>query len=114
MTISQRDAALAAARTAGALVQHRADKEAVRELGSAIGYGNMMTLAEECWREMFEDRGEPTGGEHTHGPSAANLVPCPCTETDESPGNCDWCCGNGRVAKRVAQAMRETQKTSGS
>jgi len=99
------EAALAAARPAGA-GYYRADKEAVRELGANIGYGNMMDLAEQCWREMFEARGEPTSGVHTCGPSAGNMVPCLCNETGDD--SCDWCCGTGRVTKRVAEAMRES------
>lgn len=73
---------------------------AVKRLGDSIGFGRMMQLAESEWRAKLEPQGE-AGGEHTTGPCAALMVPCPC----ESRSNCDWCCGAGRVTKRVRQAM---------
>lgn len=44
-----------------------AEKEAVRELGARIGYGNMMHLAQECWRELLITQGLE-GGEFSLGP----------------------------------------------
>lgn len=81
---------------------NRAEKEAVKAIGQRIGFGRVMQLAEECWREAAIALGTD-GGEHTCGPCAAFMVRCPCLDTDE-PG-CDWCCGSGRVTERVRQAM---------
>ena len=38
------------------------EKEAVRQLGGTIGYGNMMHLASDCWRELMEEIGSPISG----------------------------------------------------
>lgn len=79
---------------------HESERAAVRELGVHIGWGNIMHLAEQCWREHIVAFGHPPGGEHTCGPCAALLVPCPCVQTRA----CDWCCGSGRLTKRVYEA----------
>lgn len=73
----------------------------VMDLGKNIGFGRLMQLAEQCWREWSAERGIPTGSEHTVGPCAAGMVPCPCG----APVECDWCLGSGRVTKRVRVAM---------
>lgn len=75
------------------------EEEAVRALGDRIGFGRLMQLAEQTWREAS---GHP-GSEHTTGPCAVFMVPCPCREAGES--SCDWCCGAGRVTRRVRDAM---------
>lgn len=36
--------------------------EAVKQLGEAIGYGNMMSLATALWRKKLRDRGYPEDG----------------------------------------------------
>lgn len=36
--------------------------EAVKQLGEAIGYGNMMTLATALWRKSLRDEGYPQSG----------------------------------------------------
>jgi hypothetical protein len=38
------------------------EKELVRKLGEQIGYGNMMYLASECWKESMIKQGYPTTG----------------------------------------------------
>lgn len=38
------------------------EKELVRNLGELIGYGNMMQLASECWKESMVEKGYPTSG----------------------------------------------------
>lgn len=38
------------------------EKELVRKLGEQIGYGNMMELASECWKESMIEKGYPTSG----------------------------------------------------
>jgi hypothetical protein len=78
-----------------------AAKKAVVLLGENIGYGHVMQLAEQAWRERNELRGE-LGSEHTVGPCAFFLVPCGCMP---HPVNCEWCCGSGRVTARVRKAQ---------
>jgi len=82
-----------------------AEKHAVRELGDRIGYGRLMQAAEEVWRDINRERGMP-GAEHTVGPCAAVLVPCPnCSDGLDEGESCDWCAGAGRVTHRVAKAI---------
>ena len=71
------------------------EKAAVKEIGQRFGYGRVMQLCEELWREDY-----PGGGEHTTGPCAAFMVPCPHLDKDKH-GHCEWCCGAGRVTKYV-------------
>ena len=73
----------------------------VKALGDAIGYGRIMQLSEQLWRVALEAE-DCAGGEHSAGPAAAFLVPCGCVGADIL---CDWCCGTGRVTKRVRQAQ---------
>jgi hypothetical protein len=35
---------------------------AVKQLGEAIGYGNMMSIATSLWRKSLKDNGWPQGG----------------------------------------------------
>lgn len=79
------------------------DKAMVRELCKRLGYGAVMHFAEECWREDVPSG--LAGAEHTCGPCATFMVRC--EHTGDGPVNCDWCCGSGRVTKRVAQAMKD-------
>lgn len=74
---------------------------AVRELGDRIGYGRLMQLAEQEWREFAASKGLD-GSEHTVGTCAAFLVPCPHPIKDSS-GHCDICCGSGRITKGVLE-----------
>jgi hypothetical protein len=79
---------------------NESERAAVRKLGEHIGWGNVMYLAEQCWREHG-----PAGSEHTCGPCAALLVPCPCRyEREDGRPACDWCCGSGRLTRRVYEA----------
>lgn len=48
------------------------EKGAIQQLGERIGYGRMMQLAEECWRELLASQG-PSGGEFVVGPCRAAL-----------------------------------------
>jgi len=92
--------------------RQRAEEQAVRHLGDRIGYGRVMQLAEQIWSEKAK-ADNLTGSEHTTGPCASMMEPCPHLEDYPSPdwfddnGHCDWCCGAGRVTKRVAAAMRK-------
>ena len=81
------------------------EEAAVRALGEAFGYGRTMQLCEKLWRESLVRQGLPAGGELSVGPCVTFMVPCPHTGYD-SPVACDWCCGSGRVTKRVFQAMQ--------
>jgi len=84
----------------------RAEENAVRQLGDAIGYGRVMQLAGQLWGEALVSRGHPPGGEFAIGPCVAFVVPCRCTEDrGDADEHCDWCCGAGRVTERVRAAM---------
>lgn len=83
----------------------RDEAKAVREIGERIGYGRTMRLAEKLWREKLAEQGHP-GGEHTTGPCAAFMVPCPCPESGrDAAGHCEWCSGTRRVTQRVRAAI---------
>lgn len=73
-------------------------------LADSIGYGRTMQLCEQLWREKLAPQGHE-GGEHSVGCCAVFLVPCPCVTREG--GSCDWCCGSGRVTKKVLEAMSE-------
>ena len=73
----------------------------VRALGEAIGYGRMMQLAEQIWEQ------KQPGGALTVGPATAMLVPCPHPASGrDANGHCDWCCGSGRITRKVLQAIQ--------
>jgi hypothetical protein len=83
----------------------RDEERTVRDLGDRIGYGRLMQLAQQCWREWAVARGLP-GSEFAIGPCAAFMVACPCPEGGlDASGHCEWCCGSGRVTERVLKAM---------
>lgn len=77
----------------------------VASLADEIGYGRIMQLCEQLWREKLEPQGH-TGGEHSTGCCVVFLVPCPCVPSAELAA-CDWCCGSGRVTKKVRDAMED-------
>jgi len=79
------------------------EAQLVRELGTRIGFGRLMQLAEKEWGDRLESSGLPRGGAHSTGPCVAFLVPCDHNGEEA----CDWCCGSGRVTARVAAAMKE-------
>jgi hypothetical protein len=87
----------------------KAECDAVRSLGDQIGYGNLMSTANEIWAAVARANGTD-GSNFTVGPCAAMVVTCP-HEFDPSEkfldenGHCDWCCGCGWVTKRVADEM---------
>lgn len=90
------------------------DVHTVRALGYSIGYGHLMELASAIWREGLSCAGLE-GGELAVGPCVSVLVPCQCTARPEmyQEDICDWCCGTGRVTKRVAQAQQEADQCPG-
>lgn len=55
------------------------EKELVRKLGKQIGYGNMMQLASECWKESMTKKGYPTSG--------VFIPALPCDVRKEEPTN---------------------------
>lgn len=75
------------------------EHERVRRLGDEIGYGRLMQLAEEIWREVAVAQGTP-GSEHTIGPCAVFMVACPHAVKDRN-GHCEICCGAGRITRWV-------------
>ncbi len=70
----------------------------VQKVGESIGYGRTMQLCEQLWDEKDK------GAAHATYCCTYFLVSCPGTahERDES---CPWCCGAGRVTKKVAEAI---------
>lgn len=76
------------------------DREAVKKLGEQLGYGRIMQLCEELWRDEIKSTAHE-GGEFTIGCDSAMLDECDCTVSNK----CDWCCGIGRVTEKVKQAM---------
>lgn len=81
------------------MTREEIEEDAVCKLGDRIGYGRMMQLAEQLWRKKLKMSGLE-GGEHTTGPCAAFMVPCPHPKKAEDVnGHCDLCCGAGRVTK---------------
>lgn len=75
--------------------RNRYEEFAARQLGSNIGYGRMMQLAQQLWRESLIKQGYPPGGEFAYGPCVALTVPCGCQ------GSCDWCNGAGWLTHKV-------------
>ena len=80
------------------------EKEAVRRLGNLIGYGRMMQLAQENWREKLEED-SLGGGEFAYGPCVVFTVPCDCG------GSCDWCCGSQWLTKKVKEIKGNENET---
>jgi hypothetical protein len=78
-------------------------KAAVKQLGDQIGYGLMMQLTHECWREAAAAHGLPPGSAHTCGPCADLTVPCGCN------GGCNWCEGCGWLTQKVKE-VKDAQK----
>lgn len=72
----------------------------VKDVGEAIGYGRTMQMCEQLWKESLKAKGYSEGGAHSVGPCNASLVDCGC----KNHVKCDWCCGSGRITKRVKQA----------
>ncbi len=84
----------------------RVEESAVRRLGEAIGYGNVMQLAGQLWGEALVLRGHPPGGQFALGPCVAFMVACPCPDDGrDANGHCEWCCGSRQVTERVRAAM---------
>lgn len=70
----------------------------VKAVGDFTGYGNMMVLTQELWRDTALDDGYLAGSEFAIGPCVASTVACACAD----PANCEWCMGCGWLTGRVA------------
>ncbi len=81
------------------------DKNAVRQLGRKIGYGNLMYVASQQWGEDLKQKWNEDGGQFAVGPCVVMTVPCGC----KSPKDCDWCCGSGWLTKHVKK-VKEASK----
>lgn len=89
----------------------KAEERAVKALGQSVGYGRMMHLCEQLWREsLITKHGLPGGAEFSVGPCAGLLVECPCPKSgQDANGHCDWCCGAKRVTRLVRHAALELE-----
>jgi hypothetical protein len=83
--------------------QKKDEKQLIRHLGDTMGYGRIMQLCNEIWREKLVEQGI-LGGEFVYGPCAAFTIPCKHPEKDEN-GHCEWCSGAGWVTKHAANAQ---------
>jgi len=84
---------------------HDREEAEVRDLGDRIGYGRVMQLCEQIWSEEKE---HGRSSALAVGPCVGFLVPCGC---GADGAHCDWCCGTGRITKRVRKAQREAERT---
>jgi hypothetical protein len=83
------------------------EKRTIMALGAQMGFGRIMQLAQEGWKESLEQSGYPSGGEFAFGPCVSMTVPCGC----EDPVECEWCCGSGHLTKRVKLAKTRSEKS---
>lgn len=78
--------------------------EVVR-LCELFGYGRVMQIANQEWqRKLVKCGHKDGGGAHSVGCCEAFLVKC-C----DSPTNCDWCCGSGKITKKVAEVKTQLE-----
>lgn len=82
------------------------DKEyrQVQELGSRIGYGNLMHTASREWRDNLQERGLE-GGEFAVWPCVSMVTECGC----DIPHQCEWCCGSGWLTVKVKKVKDAAQ-----
>ena len=73
-----------------------AETDFVKAIGDVIGFGRVMQLAQQAWREVLIKKYDHPGGEFSIGPCVSLTVPCECKY-----GMCDWCCGSGWLTKHV-------------
>lgn len=81
----------------------------VRAVCDKIGYGRVMRLASELWKEKLAKSGG-SGGEFVIGACAALTVVCQCMATSVRV-NCDWCEGTGWVTKHVGNVQKKTSNS---
>lgn len=73
-----------------------ADTEEVRRLCERIGYGRVLHDTARLWAKK-----DPVMA-HTTGPGICLTVDCGC-----DTNGCDWCCGTGKLTRRVKKAKDE-------
>lgn len=78
------------------------EKPIIEALGESMGYGRIMQLAQECWRDMLNEQGWNPGGEFAFGPCVAMTTKCGC-----DGGSCDWCGGSGWLTLHVKKMQDE-------
>jgi len=90
------------------IIAERKEEEAlaVYNLGKSIGFGNMMSLAQEAWEGMLESEYGYDGGAFVVGPCKVSVVRCGCS----SPKDCVWCCGCGWLTAHVKK-IKDQRKT---
>ena len=80
--------------------------EKVKSLGETIGYGMAMQLCEELWGDMLERELGKSGGQQAVYCAVSMLVPCyGCEPARRLGSTCDWCCGAGRVTRKVSECI---------
>lgn len=84
------------------------DRQLAQELGKVIGFGRMMQLGSELWRESLLKDWGIEGGEFVVGPCASMMVACPCTAKDKA-WKCDICCGTGQITKGVLALLEKKE-----
>lgn len=73
-------------------------KDTVMRLGEQIGFGNLMDLARDAWRDVLaRDWPGCEGGEFQVGPCVTMTIECGCER------GCDWCAGSMWLTKHVKQ-----------
>lgn len=85
------------------------ERPLARALGEQIGFGRMMQLGQELWREYLEKEHGCAGGEFAMGPCQIFMVKCPHTIKDKN-GHCDICCGSGQITKGVLELLKKVGK----
>ena len=81
--------------------RERQESALIHQIGSQIGYGRIMQLAQQEWRKSLQNQGMPLGGEFAYGPCVAGTVECGCRTADRV--SCHWCNGSGWLTPRVKQ-----------
>lgn len=82
--------------------RHPTETKAVQELAERSGYGFVMQIASELWKDKDATSAISTG------PCFGFLVRCPHPGSDGDV-YCDWCCGSGYVTERVMQAIKQAK-----
>lgn len=73
--------------------QVTAQREILRPVCEALGYGFVMDQAARMWQEI-----DPMGA-FTVGPCKGGTVPCGCKDQ----AHCNWCYGSGWLTKHVKE-----------
>jgi hypothetical protein len=90
-------------KTGASMTQDIEDEKLVQIVGRLLGYGRVMQICEEEWTRR------DSIGALTVGPCVFFLLTCPHIGY-QGITDCEWCCGSGRVTKRVFEAMMKESK----